>query len=613
MMPPTDITASRQPAFGERLLADVSAALAASLQSFATLRTIAHLVTSAIADYCIIDMLDEAGQPRRMVVTHADPGQQPILDALLRYSPAHYRIESLAGLLRRNESALVSSVSDDFLVSFAENGEMLRLLRQLNPTSTVIVPMAARGQMIGAILLALVGGGEGYSQADLPLVQEIARRAALALDNARLYEAAQRGRAAAEAAQRRERLLADISNALAASLDYCETLQRATALIVSSFAALVVLYVLDEQGQLRRTSVAHIDPEVEARMLKLQHEHPIVDLASDHPAAVAIRGERYVLNPRFSRAVIESVAEDEAHRERLRRMIPAPHLSVPLLARGKALGALSLGRQLFAQSFDEADVAMAEEIGRRVALAIDNARLYQEAQRAIKARETFLSVAAHELKTPLTALLGQAQLFQRRADQDTTIDERHRRSAEVIANQARRLDVLINALLDVSRLVQGHMLIDRAPFDLRAFVSEVIRDFSPLLARHRIHYTDISSPEPLIVDGDSMRLEQVLNNLLTNAVKYSPGGGRIVVQLGKSGAAATITVGDNGIGIPQAELPRLFERFYRVEGAHGRRIPGAGIGLYVVKEIVELHGGHVSVESVEGQGSAFTVALPLAT
>lgn len=235
----------------------------------------------------------------------------------------------------------------------------------------------------------------------------------------------------------------------------------------------------------------------------------------------------------------------------------------------------------------------------------------EDREEAIKLRDLFFSVAAHELKTPLTSLVGQAELMQRRVQRDNTLPERHQRSLSVIIAQAHRLNRMISSLLDISRLEHGQLSLALAPLDLGKLVKQVVDEVLPTLDHHSILY--MSHAETVLVLGDELRLEQVIQNLINNAVKYSPDGGQVEVRLAHDAGMALLSVTDHGIGIPQSALPNLFQRFFRAANAEHGSISGMGIGLYVVKEIVNLHGGTVDVASVVRQGSTFTVRLPLAT
>lgn len=231
------------------------------------------------------------------------------------------------------------------------------------------------------------------------------------------------------------------------------------------------------------------------------------------------------------------------------------------------------------------------------------------AEAALQIRETFLSVVAHELKTPLTSLLGQAQLLERRLAQAGLLTEPNERSLHVVVGQARRLSHLIGDLLDGAHLETGQLALDLRPLDLGKLVAQVIDEAQPMTLGHTLVST--IEPDGLIVQGDVVRLEQVVQNLIGNAVKYSPRGTTIRVRASRDEGFARLSVADEGIGIPSEELPRLFERFYRVERPETRSVSGVGVGLFVVRELVRLHGGTVEVQSTVGAGSTFTVSLPL--
>jgi signal transduction histidine kinase len=231
-----------------------------------------------------------------------------------------------------------------------------------------------------------------------------------------------------------------------------------------------------------------------------------------------------------------------------------------------------------------------------------------QAEADVRLREQFLAIASHELKTPLTALIGYGQTFQLRARRAGDRSERDARSLERILAQADRLHHMINALLDVSRIEQGRLRLEHGMLDLGALARHTVAEIQTMNGQQRF---DIQSPDtPLWIDGDPLRLEQVLYNLLGNAMKYSPGGGPITVSLTAQDDTVSVAIRDEGIGIPARDLPHLFERFFRASNVSVDNISGVGIGLYVVHEIVALHGGTVTVESQEGHGSTFTICLP---
>jgi signal transduction histidine kinase len=227
----------------------------------------------------------------------------------------------------------------------------------------------------------------------------------------------------------------------------------------------------------------------------------------------------------------------------------------------------------------------------------------------MRLRDGFLNATAHELRTPVTAVLGYAQLLRRRLGGTEVTFEQMRHPVQAIAEQAKRLDRLTTMLLDITRLEHGSFVLDRRPMNLCDAVELVVREFRQLAERH-IFTVDLPDT-PLFVAGDELRLEQVLYNLLQNAVKYSPAGGTIAISAGREGQQAVITVRDRGVGIPAEELPHIFERFYRATNIPEGTISGLGLGLYLVKALIHMHGGAVDVQSVVGEGTTFRVSLPL--
>jgi signal transduction histidine kinase len=363
-----------------------------------------------------------------------------------------------------------------------------------------------------------------------------------------------------------------------------------------------------EDGSIERLAVAHHDPVKQALLYDIEQRFPT---AADAPAGFqnVIRTGASELLPNISDEFLHTIAHDAEHLAMLRTLGLRSSICVPLTARGRVLGALTLSITDSGRVYGPGELALAEDLSYRAAVAIDNARLYHEAQKAVRVRDQFLSIASHELKTPLTALLGNAQMLQRRAAREGGFNERDQRALHVIADQATRLNKMIAALLDISRIEMGQLSIARAPMDLTALTGRVVAEMKPALERHTISYSYADAP--LIVDGDELRLEQVLHNLIGNAVKYSPAGGTVTVQLDRRGANACVYVHDQGIGIPAESIPRLFTRFYRADNVDPENISGMGIGQIVVKEIVSLHGGTVEVASQELQGSTFAVCLPL--
>jgi signal transduction histidine kinase len=402
--------------------------------------------------------------------------------------------------------------------------------------------------------------------------------------------------------------LKDASLQLSASLDYETTLATITGLAVPALADYCLIDLLTPSGRLCRVATVHSVP-AEAALLKRELRYPPDPGALDHPVAKVLRTRRSELHHEITDTHLQATARDDEHLQILRELGPTSGMVVPLLAHGQLVGTLSLGAVRRARHYTQADVTIAEGFAEYAAAALINAQRYKDALEGLRAREQFLSIAAHELKNPLTTLLGSIEHLQRRIDRMAQAQERDRQITERIREQTLRLTQMVDSLLDIARVDTGHFNLVRAPIDLASLTRRLIADLQPTSPQHRFVVTVLD--DPLIVYGDAVRLEQVLQNLLGNAMKYSPDGGRIDVQLARRGDVATVVVTDQGIGIPQSALPYLFQRFFRASNAEGRQIDGIGLGLSLVKEIVSLHGGTVTVASEEGRGSSFTIALPL--
>jgi PAS domain S-box-containing protein len=411
-----------------------------------------------------------------------------------------------------------------------------------------------------------------------------------------------------EAAQWRLAFLAEASTILVASLDYAATLTSVTRLAVPHLADWCIVHMRDDDGVIRQFATAHVDVSKAELVQELDRRYPIAPDAEYGYPKVMRTGQPELIaqcaDPDF-----EHSAQDAEHLGLLRELGWREHMCVPLSANGQTLGAITLVVAESGRHYEPDDLILAGELAQRAALAVENARLYRAAQEAVHARDQFLLIASHELKTPLTSMLGYTQLVQRRTNREGTLPERDRRALGVIIGQVERLNKLVITMLDLSRIETGQLSIERGHVHLSKLVQRVVAEVQPVLEQHTV---TVSVPdESLIVEGDELRLEQVVQNLVANAIKYSPASGPVYVQVERRDAFACVSVTDQGIGIPQESLPQLFQRFYRARNVDAEHVGGLGLGLYVVKEIVTLHGGWVDVASREGVGSTFTIGLPL--
>jgi signal transduction histidine kinase len=281
---------------------------------------------------------------------------------------------------------------------------------------------------------------------------------------------------------------------------------------------------------------------------------------------------------------------------------------VPLVARGRTLGAISFVSAESGHRYDEDDLALAEDLARRAALAIDNARLYMETQEASRLKDDFLATVSHELRTPLNAILGWSRMLRtNRFDAETAAQ-----ALETIERNAKAQAQLIEDLLDVSRIITGKLRLEIRPVEPVAVINAAIDAVRPAADAKHVHMETVLDPWAGIVSGDADRLQQVLWNLLSNAIKFTPKDGSVQIRLERVNSHVEITVSDTGQGIAPEFLPFVFDRFRQADSTLTRAHGGLGLGLAIVRHLVEMHGGTVDAASEgENRGASFTVTLPL--
>jgi signal transduction histidine kinase len=400
---------------------------------------------------------------------------------------------------------------------------------------------------------------------------------------------------------RRSAFLAEASSKLSASLDYEETLAHAARIPLPEGADWCILTV-PEGGTALRSILSHVDPDKEAWGRDHLARHPPDPLAQAGVAQVIRSGQR-------EWTTAETVyLPARPHAPGMAALVAAlghhSGLCLPLVARGRTTGAMTLVRSSTARPLGPSDLGFAEELAGRAAMALDNATLYREAREAIRARDEFLSVASHELNTPIATLTLQLDEILLRTQDGTTAPDR---GVVLARRQVERLARLVSNLLDVSRIGAEQIQLRIAEVDLAAVTREVLDQFAAELARAGCA-TEIEASQPVVGRWDPLRIEQVVANLVSNACKY--GAGRPVhVSVAQDGAVARLSVRDHGIGIAPADRERIFERFERAASA--RHYGGLGLGLYITRQVVEAHGGAIQVVSHTGAGSTFSVELPV--
>jgi K+-sensing histidine kinase KdpD len=599
---------TQQHAVRMQVLAEVSRRFAEAHPSLPeVLEQVSDELAHRIGSCCVIRLLSADRQWLEPVaVAHPNEEARAHLRQMAAQEPYHISDGLTGWVAQRGESVLIAA-PDPETMRRVMKPEYASFADRYGVASLMVAPLRARGEVIGTIMMLRDTAQRPYTRDDQLLLEDIADRAALAINHARLYDNEQRARATAERNAQRLAVLQTVTALLSTAL----TIDQVAAVTVHQGVAALgadagSLLLLEPDGEtLRIAAASGYSREVVERWRSFPSSlaTPLGDaVRSGAPVWLESRDAYTARYPLMSGS--ESVRRDSAW------------AALPLKAGARVLGALGLS---FASPtpFSADDRSFTMSLAQQCAQAFERAQLFEaerqsraEAEAAVRVREQFLSVAAHELKTPLTPLMGQAQLLLRRMAVGAPVEERFRISAEMIVSQARRLSRLVAGLLDLNRLQTGRLELARAPVDLGVLARRIADEMLPSLAQHTL-LVEIAA-DPLIVSADALRLEQVLHNLLQNAAKYSPLGGTIWLLAAREDARALVAVRDQGIGIPPEAIPQLFQPFYRAANAKDSSVMGMGIGLAVVKELVELHGGSVQVESTEGAGSTFTVRLPLA-
>jgi PAS domain S-box-containing protein len=397
------------------------------------------------------------------------------------------------------------------------------------------------------------------------------------------------------------RLLADAGAVLGSSLDLDAILGRLPQLVVGDFGDLCVIDLVDDERGFHRAASAHADPAKHDLLRQLEQDPPPRQPASE-PAELATSRQAPVVD---ELAETSSNGASAAFVHIAGALGLGAVLAVSLVAQDRVVGTINLARR---RPYSPLERPIIEELARRIAASIENARLYQRAQRAIQLRDEFLSIASHELRTPLSALQLQIEVLRELAEKkraewaDDRLATRLARSAQSLE----RLGRLVESLLDISRISTGHLALNVEAFDLVAMAREVIERIGEEARRAGCDLR-VAAASPIVGSWDRLRLEQVLTNLVSNAIKY--GAARpIEIELSERDGQATLEVIDHGIGVPAEDLERIFWRFERAVST--RQHGGLGLGLFITREIVEAHGGAVTARPTPSGGATFSVALP---
>jgi signal transduction histidine kinase len=430
---------------------------------------------------------------------------------------------------------------------------------------------------------------------------------AAAIWNAETYEALEQSTQAAERQAMQMAFLAEVSARLG-SLDYETTLRQVAHLAVPHFTDWCAIDVVAPDERVERLVTAHVDPDKMQLARILEEKYPSPRDATTGVPEV-LRTGLPIHYPKVTDEMLVAGASDEEHLRILREIGMHSVAIVPLSARGRTLGAVSFVSARADRPLTAHDVVVLAEVGRRAGLAVDNARLYRDAELANTAKDEFLALLSHELRTPLNAIMGWAHMLRAGLPADMTAH-----AIEVIGRNARSQKQLVEDLLDVARIAGGHLDLHRTSVDLCDIARVGADSTLPLAEAKGITLSCETESEPLPLNADPNRLQQLIANLLSNAVKFTEKGGHVIVRARRTPEGAELSVEDDGAGIPPEFLPNVFDRFRQGDTSLTRVYGGLGLGLWVVKQIADAHGARVRAHSDgAGEGATVTVTWPPGT
>jgi len=583
-----------------RILVTLSRRLAESSLDFEViLDAVAGHVVEVLGDGCAAYLVtDDDRWLEPVTIRHRDPARRAMIEEVNR--SRRMRVgEGFSGRAVASGEPIALLQTDPAVLHSTVVPEFKPYLERVGVSSLLVVPLVGKDRVHGALWLARDPGSLPFNEADRELLEAIADCTALALDSTQLQTqyAADRQRLAESAA--RTARLQEVTAALSGAATPEEVADVVARLAVGSMGGVAGSLVLPNEAGTHLEIASHVGhtPYLLKRFQSLSVDE-------DNPVARAFREgtdfyfedlERYSTAYPTLRDVAVAAGYEAA-------------AALPLRMHSEVIGVLWV-RFTTRRKFDAEERKLMSTMVAQAAQALERSRLYTRAQKAVALRDEFLSVAAHELRTPLAAMKLQIQSLQRelgRLREDEERSPRLRSKAEVVDRQIRRLEQLVTDLLDLSRLTAGKLQLRIEEFDLVELVHEIRDRMTEEVARAGGRLT-LHAVGPLRGQWDRARLDQVLSNLMSNAIKYG-GGKPITLTAVAEGTEVRLAVHDQGIGIPLEDQARIFERFERA--VPGRNYSGFGVGLWICKQSVEALGGVIRVQSQPGQGSTFEVLLP---
>jgi PAS domain S-box-containing protein len=404
-------------------------------------------------------------------------------------------------------------------------------------------------------------------------------------------------------AEEAQRLLGHATGLLSSSLDPRSSLPSFARYVIPALGDFCFIELLDE-GELHRAAGAHVEPGRES-LLAREDAQPLALEPEESPIGRAIRSREPVMITECTSLWVEESTRAGPAQRLLRQLEPLSLMVIPLVGHADVMGVIVLATSVSGRRYGPMDLLLAEELGRRCTLALENARLYREAQHAVRAREEILGVVSHDLRNPLNTIqLAVGMLHEasneRRSDHVQWLESVNRSVAE--------MDLMIEDLLDISSIDAGRFSISPAAHDAASILRDVSETFEPLAAQKDIELTHRLGPGLSTVWIDPYRIRRVFSNLLGNALKFAPEHGKIELRAERREKDVCFSVSDTGPGIPARHLPHVFDRYWQARPGDRR---GAGLGLAIARGIVQQHGGEIWVESTPGAGATFFFTVPI--
>lgn len=553
-----------------------------------TVPSVIALLAEALPLHSAVLIFSELEGEPRTIVWHAE-GESELR---IRAAEAHARAE--ARYLMPSDVALERPAeSRVFPAGSAETAEVKPRVEG----NFIHLPLVvARQPIFGALQLE---GSSPFDELDLIFVNAVANQLAIALDRQTVISARQES---AEVREREQRLLADVSALVGSSLNYQDTLAALARSAVPELADLCLIDEVAEDGTLRRR---------EAVSAKTGGQREVADRMRRSSPGAGLQTKVLASRESILIGEISALSAEQPEADEDLAALSAAGITslmvLPLLARGQTLGVLTFATAQSRRRYTSHDLELAEELARRASIAIDNARLYEQAMRATVVRENLLAIVSHDLKTPLGAILLNLSALLRSTETQSGGVARER--LEVMQRSANRMSRLIEDLLETASIEAGRLSIELKHVAVAPLVAEALASLTPLATAKSIRLvTELATDLPAI-EADGERLQQVLANLVGNAVKFTPPGGTITVRAVSKNDVVTLSVADTGPGIAEDEIAHIFDRFWQ---ARRTARLGTGLGLFIVKGIVEAQRGKVWVESKPGHGSTFCLSLPVA-